>query len=105
QIAQQYADKITITSDNPRDEKPEAIINDAMKGFSDLDDVARITDRGRAIIEAIEGADASSVILIAGKGHETYKEVKSERHHFDELEVALEALNRVNGNTKSEEVA
>lgn len=104
-IARRYADQVTITSDNPRSEDPDAIIDGAMEGFSSTDNVVRITDRREAITKSIKGADASVIILIAGKGHETYQEVKGVRHHFDDREIALEALGQSNGNPKSEEVA
>lgn len=104
-VAQRYADRITVTSDNPRSEDPDAIIDDAMEGFSGKENIVRITDRRKAITDAIKKADVSTVILIAGKGHETYQEVKGVRHHFDDREVALEALGHSNGNPKNEEVA
>lgn len=105
QIAQQLADKVTITSDNPRNEDPDAIIDDAMAGFTKDGTVIRITDRHEAITNAIRNAGASTIILIAGKGHEAYQEVKGVRHHFDDREVAREALGQSNGNPKSNEVA
>ncbi len=101
---EKFADRITITSDNPRNEEPGAIINDAMRGFSNSDKVTCNTDRRKAIHRAIAEADDRSIILIAGKGHETYQEVKGVRHHFDDREIALEALRDPNGNPKSKEV-
>ncbi len=101
-VAERYADKITVTSDNPRDEDPEAIIEDIMTGFGDPSSVERITDRRDAIAKAIRTADKYSMILVAGKGHETYQEIGGQRRDFDDRLVAREALggrNR-NGNTK-----
>lgn len=100
-IAEKYADKIIVTSDNPRNEDPDAIINDIMPGFNDASSVERITDRKEAIIEAIQAGDKNSMILIAGKGHETYQEIDGKRHHFDDRKVAREALDSRNGNGKS----
>lgn len=104
-VAQQYADIVTVTSDNPRTEDPDVIIDDAMKGFSNEDEIIRTTDRRKAIEEAIKQADGSTIILIAGKGHETYQEVNGTRHHFDDREIAREALDHPNGNPKNKEVA
>ncbi|SHE56776.1 UDP-N-acetylmuramoylalanyl-D-glutamate--2,6-diaminopimelate ligase [Fodinibius roseus] len=101
-VAERYADRITVTSDNPRDEDPEAIIDEVMKGFKDRDKVIRTADREKAIIQAIRQADQDTIILIAGKGHETYQEIGGQRRDFDDRSVAREALagrNR-NGNTK-----
>ena len=91
-IAERYADHITVTSDNPRSEDPEAIIEDIMPGFEKPSAVIRIPDRKKAIIQSIQNAKAESMILIAGKGHETYQEVNGERHDFDDRLIAKQAL-------------
>lgn len=104
QIAEQYADRITVTSDNPRDENPSAIIDDAMAGFENTNGVQRITDRKEAIIHAISSGDRQSMILIAGKGHETYQEIKGKRYDFDDRKIAAEALKNSNGHSKNEVV-
>jgi UDP-N-acetylmuramoyl-L-alanyl-D-glutamate--2,6-diaminopimelate ligase len=93
-IAEEYADIIWVTSDNPRTEDPDAIIDEIMTGFSDPDDerIHRITLRDEAIQTAIHEADDQSIILIAGKGHETYQEIDGQRTHFDDREVARKAL-------------
>ena len=92
QIATERADWVTVTSDNPRSEQPDAIIDDIFEGIDYSHRVQRIPDRQQAIIEAIKHADAHAIILIAGKGHETYQEVDGVRHHFDDREVAREGL-------------
>lgn len=102
QIAEEYADSITVTSDNPRSEDPESIIDEIMEGFSAKEDVFRITDRRKAIHHAIDNAGPREIILIAGKGHETYQEIDGERYDFDDRKVALEALGSRNGNPKAE---
>ena len=82
------SDLVILTSDNPRDEEPEAIINDMKEGLSS-DEMRRtlcITDRREAIRTAMRITKPGSVVLIAGKGHETYQEVKGVRSHFDDRE-------------------
>lgn len=90
--AAEYADKIIVTSDNPRSENPDLIIADILDGFEELDTVKSITDRKEAIQKAIEDASGNEIILIAGKGHEDYQEVNGKRHHFDDREIAREFL-------------
>lgn len=99
-VAEDYADRVTITSDNPRSEDPDAIIDEAMKGFIDPGAVIRITDRREAIERTITEADNNTIILIAGKGHETYQEIDGTRHPFDDREIAREALAARNPNHK-----
>ncbi|HEX6982877.1 MAG TPA: UDP-N-acetylmuramoyl-L-alanyl-D-glutamate--2,6-diaminopimelate ligase [Balneolaceae bacterium] len=101
-MAEKFADEITVTSDNPRDENPDAIIDDIMEGFESRGKVQRITDRRDAIIRAVHSGNNDSMILIAGKGHETYQEVKGKRHDFDDRKIAREALENSNGNPKNE---
>ena len=102
-IAETYGDKITVTSDNPRNEDPDAIINDIIKGFNNPQYITRITDRKKAIEQAIRDADANTMILIAGKGHETYQEIDGERHDFDDRAIARAALGNRNTNPKNED--
>ncbi|MBP5504928.1 MAG: UDP-N-acetylmuramoyl-L-alanyl-D-glutamate--2,6-diaminopimelate ligase [Bacteroidales bacterium] len=95
QIAAKYADRVVVTSDNPRTEKPEDIIADIRAG---LDAAARaksvfITDRAEAIRSAIVFAPEGAVILVAGKGHEDYQIIGTEKHHFDDKEVITEVFN------------
>jgi UDP-N-acetylmuramoyl-L-alanyl-D-glutamate--2,6-diaminopimelate ligase len=104
EIAEAYADRVTITTDNPRSENPDAIIDEIFEGFTHPDRVQRIANRRKAIEQSISEADKDALILIAGKGHETYQEIKGERYPFDDREVAREALANRNGNFKSPEV-
>ncbi|GAA5522015.1 UDP-N-acetylmuramoyl-L-alanyl-D-glutamate--2,6-diaminopimelate ligase [Aliifodinibius salicampi] len=100
-IAEKYANKVILTSDNPRDEDPDAIIEEVLSGFKNPENIERITDRRKAIVKAVTNADKDAIILIAGKGHETYQEVKGERHHFDDKEIALDALDNRKSNAKN----
>ena len=88
------SDVLFITSDNPRDENPDDIINDMMAGLNseELKRTIRITDRREAIREAIRQAKPGTVVLVAGKGHETYQEVCGVRHHFDDREEVKAAF-------------
>ena len=88
-IASRLSDMVIITSDNPRNEKPGEIINDIAKGISneDKEKVLEIEDREQAIKTALMLAKKGDVIVIAGKGHETYQEVNGVRHHFSDKEV------------------
>lgn len=104
-VAEQGADRVTVTSDNPRCEEPDTIIDDIMEGFSRPGSVTRIADRREAIRRTVLEASPSGIILIAGKGHETYQEIRGERYDFDDREIARRALMQRNGNPKTEEVA
>lgn len=92
------SDRLILTSDNPRDENPEDIINDMKKGLmpQELRHTLCITDRREAIRTALQTAEPGSVVLIAGKGHEPYQEVKGVRHHFDDREEVQNAFNEMN---------
>ncbi len=83
------SDRLILTSDNPRTEQPTAIINDMKAGLSasELSRTICITDRAEAIRTACALAGKGTVILVAGKGHETYQEINGVRHHFDDREV------------------
>ncbi len=91
-VSELFADKVIVTSDNPRTENPDVIIADIIAGFENLDKVASVTNRRDAIEKAIQEADDNEIILIAGKGHEDYQEINGERHHFDDREIASELL-------------
>ncbi|HET7656673.1 MAG TPA: UDP-N-acetylmuramoyl-L-alanyl-D-glutamate--2,6-diaminopimelate ligase [Bacillales bacterium] len=93
QIAVQYADKAVFTSDNPRSEDPESIIRDMEEGVKTADYVS-IPDRTEAIQYAINEAEANDILLIAGKGHETYQIIGDETIHFDDREKAREAIQK-----------
>lgn len=94
QIAVQYSDLAVLTSDNPRTEDPVRILNDMVDGIQDAnrDRYIVISDRREAIHYAVGKAKAKDIVLIAGKGHETYQEINGKRHDFDDREVAREAL-------------
>ncbi|MGP1558953.1 MAG: UDP-N-acetylmuramoyl-L-alanyl-D-glutamate--2,6-diaminopimelate ligase [Prevotella intermedia] len=86
------SDKVILTSDNPRNEDPQAIIDDMLAGLDTIQKkrVLSITDRKEAIRTACMMAQKGDVILIAGKGHETYQEINGVKHHFDDHEVVRE---------------
>ncbi|HET8866108.1 MAG TPA: UDP-N-acetylmuramoyl-L-alanyl-D-glutamate--2,6-diaminopimelate ligase [Gracilimonas sp.] len=96
-VSEEYADKIIVTSDNPRSENPDLIIADILNGFENLDNVKSITNRKDAIEKTISEATSDEIILIAGKGHEDYQEIKGERHPFDDREIAREFLTKKAG--------
>ena len=94
-VAERGADVAIVTSDNPRSEDPEVIIEAVVGGFESPGDAVVESDRRQAINAAIERAAPGDVVLIAGKGHETYQEIGDQRYPFDDAEVArkiLEAL-------------
>ena len=93
-IAQSFADTIIVTSDNPRNEESEQIFNDIMSGFDpeDTKTVELHPNRKEAIFQAIAQAKNDDIVLIAGKGHETYQLIKGQRNHFDDVEQASEAI-------------
>ncbi len=92
--AAKYADKLIVTSDNPRNEEPEAIINDILAGLEGSDvnyDV--VVDRKEAIFHALKIAEKGDIIVLAGKGHEDYQILAGMEHiHFDEREIVAEGL-------------
>jgi len=90
-IAEKLADKIWVTSDNPRTEEPELILKDIEKGFS-AKKYNKITDRKEAIKEAALALQNGDVLVVAGKGHEDYQIIGKEKHHFSDKEILLEIL-------------
>ena len=92
QEAVRQSDRVIITSDNPRFEEPQDIINDMVAGLNkdEMKKVITITDRKEAIKTACMMAQKGDVILVAGKGHENYQEIKGVKHHFDDKEVLHE---------------
>jgi len=94
-ISASYSDKIILTSDNPRFEEPETIIEDMKKGLDPVSSKKAVTVVNR--LEAIKVASAlakeGDIILVAGKGHEKYQEIKGVKHPFDDKEILKEALN------------
>ncbi len=92
--AAELADRIVVTSDNPRSEPPEAIIADVLAGVPAGSNVETITDRGTAIVTAICGAQVGDTVLIAGKGHENTQRIGDRRIPFSDVDVAAAALRR-----------
>ena len=91
-VAEEYADKVIVTSDNPRHEDPQAIIDEIMTGFDSTDNVETVIDRRQAIDIAISNAQPGDVVLLAGKGHETSQIVEDIHIAFDDRRVARECL-------------
>lgn len=97
-IASSMSDQAIFTSDNPRSEVPEDIIEDMEKGVEpqDYKKTVALVDRKQAIKLACQLARPNDIILIAGKGHETYQEIQGVKHHFDDMEVVKELLSQLN---------
>lgn len=91
EVAERYSQLVIVTSDNPRTEKPEDIIEDIIKGFKNKNYIIEI-DRKEAIKKAVLKAEKDDIILIAGKGHETYQILGTTKIHFDDREIAVEAI-------------
>lgn len=91
-IATEHSTKVIFTSDNPRTENPETILDEMQKGVKPLHfkKTLRISDRKEAIKAAVAQAQKGDIILIAGKGHENYQEINGVKHHFDDKETVLE---------------
>ncbi len=97
-IASQQSELAIFTSDNPRSEDPELILEEMEAGVEpqNYKKTLKITDRKEAIKTALKMAEKNDIILIAGKGHETYQEIKGVKHHFDDLEITIELSNQLN---------
>ena len=93
-IAARLADAVVVTSDNPRTEDARKIVDQVAAGATGGAPVQVVVDRRAAIAQVLAGADARDVVLIAGKGHEDYQEVNGVRHHFSDVEEALEGLEK-----------
>ena len=95
EIACDYSNKIILTSDNPRSENPEDILNQMQAGISpvEMKKTLRISDRKEAIRTAVAFAKEGDIILIAGKGHEKYQEIAGVKHPFDDFEIVKELFN------------
>jgi len=96
-IATALSTKVIFTSDNPRSEEPQAILDDIEKGVEpqNFKKALTISDRKQAIKAACQMAQPNDIILIAGKGHEDYQEIKGERFHFDDYETVQEILKQL----------
>ena len=97
-IASTMSNKVIITSDNPRTEDPIDIIADMEEGVQPQNQrkTLSIVDRKQAIKTACQLASQNDIILIAGKGHETYQEINGVRHDFDDMEIVKETLEQLN---------
>jgi UDP-N-acetylmuramoyl-L-alanyl-D-glutamate--2,6-diaminopimelate ligase len=97
-IATELSDKVILTSDNPRNENPEIIINEMEAGVAaqNYKKSLSIIDRKQAIKTACQLAQPNDIILIAGKGHETYQEIQGVRNDFDDMKTVIELLNQLN---------
>lgn len=93
EIACRLSDMVFLTSDNPRTESPESILDEVEKGCSSFSNWKRIADRKSAIEAAVRAADHGDLVLIAGKGHEDYQIIGTKKIHFDDREVAASFLN------------
>jgi UDP-N-acetylmuramoyl-L-alanyl-D-glutamate--2,6-diaminopimelate ligase len=92
--ADTLSDHVVVTSDNPRSEDPDEIIKDIVRGISS-NDYSIIPDREEAIRNAVLMADKGDTVLVAGKGHEDYQEIKGVRHHFSDREVLMKILKKI----------
>ena len=93
-VAETQADRVVVTSDNPRSEKPEAIISQILRGFASPEAVQVEADRARAIAETLAQAAPDDVVLVAGKGHEAWQEIAGQRFAFSDRQHAQDALAR-----------
>lgn len=93
-VAETYADCVILTSDNPRTESPESIIGDIQSGMSGLVPVVIHSDRAIAIHDAISSASKEDIVLIAGKGHETYQEIMSKKLPFSDRQLVRNLLEK-----------
>ncbi|RDW18466.1 UDP-N-acetylmuramoyl-L-alanyl-D-glutamate--2,6-diaminopimelate ligase [Oceanobacillus arenosus] len=92
-IALKYADYAIFTSDNPRTEDPNVILEDMINGLNDTEKFEVIVDRKKAINKAIQYARKDDIVLIAGKGHETYQQIGHVKYDFDDRKIARDAIN------------
>ena len=93
-IAARLADAVVVTSDNPRTEDPQSIVDQVAAGATGGAPVQVIVDRRAAIAQVLAAADARDVVLVAGKGHEDYQEINGVRQHFSDVEEALAGLEK-----------
>ena len=90
--AEQYAQHVVLTSDNPRSEDPQAILNHMLTGLHNASKAIVIADRALAIAQTVQHARAQDVVLVAGKGHEDYQEISGVKHPFSDVQHARDAL-------------
>ncbi len=99
EVSAQMSDLVMLTSDNPRSEDPEAILDDMEAGLSKNHLHLRDADRRRAIARALREARDGDIVLIAGKGHETYQEIRGVKHAFDDRDVVIEEFTKLGEHT------
>ena len=92
EIAEKLSDYVFITSDNPRTENPQKIIDNILSGITNKNKISIYIDRYKAIEKAINCADKDDIILIAGKGHENYQILKDKTIYFDDKKIAEKIL-------------
>ncbi len=93
--AERLADRVIVTDDNPRTEDPDRIVSDILAGMKHPEAAMVIRDRRTAIVHALAEAEAGDIVLIAGKGHEDYQIVGTERFPFSDRETAHEFLSSI----------
>jgi UDP-N-acetylmuramoyl-L-alanyl-D-glutamate--2,6-diaminopimelate ligase len=91
-VACEGSDEVIFTSDNPRDEEPQAILDEMVQGLESFDNYRVISDRKAAITDLVENAVQGDILLIAGKGHEAYQEIKGVKHPFSDVSVVESIL-------------
>lgn len=94
EIAEDLADIVVVTSDNPRYEKPEEIISEILQGMNKTKEIKVIPNRKEAVFWALNKGESGDLILLAGKGHECYQEISGIKHHLDEREIVAEFFSR-----------
>lgn len=92
QAAQDYADRVIVTNDNPRTEDPQSIVADICEGFKYPSEVCVVFDRRDALIRVLRQANPNDMVLLAGKGHEDYQIIGHEKRHYDERSVVTQVL-------------
>ena len=91
-IAEEFSDHLFITSDNPRSEEPQKIVNDILMGIEKRENITIEIDRFKAISESIKFANKEDIVLIAGKGHEDYQILNDKVINFDDRKIAYKLL-------------
>ena len=91
-IAEKFSDHVFITSDNPRSEEPQKIVNDILMGIKKIEKINIEIDRFKAINESIKFANKEDIVLIAGKGHEDYQILNDKVINFDDRKIAQKLL-------------
>ena len=99
-VAEQNADHVVLTADNPRSESNQAIVNDILAGMTESESAYIEHDRGRAIHYAVSSATAKDLVLVAGKGHENYQDINGVKSPFSDIEASLKALKAANDATQ-----